>query len=518
MYEQEILAYRYACSTFLSGCSLQNLRAYARKIGVDHPTEKKKKPLIDEIVQVLSGERVPLPQSNRGAPVKNDNVDPRILEEIERLQEKYNVPKKFVLEGEGTQQEQKNTYNFIEQLKAFESQREDFIFHDSGELPSAPQIAEGEFEGQVLKEGDIAYLLPKSGRTSRKESILIPDDLVYRYALREGDVVCCNARKINQSYLATKIITLTSSDPTVLKNFDFNDAEIQYPYERIRFYEEKFTDQSQSMKFVQWLVPIRKGQRGCVVSAPKAGKSTFLYDMAKAARLCNRDVWVFVLLLDQSPESVAQFRKGLEGIDFVYTTYEDESEQQVFAANFLLERAKRYAESGKDVLFLVDSFNALARAYNELDISAGGKTLVGGMESKTLYYLKKFLGSARNLKESGSLTMLGALTKDTGNPVDDLLVTELCSVSNLEIHLSEELALCHIYPNIDLAKTRSVDARYPNEQEEDNYMLCNYLRHEYLPLYPLETLSSIVQKAKTYEEVYNKAMKAVREAKKSGTA
>jgi transcription termination factor Rho len=170
------------------------------------------------------------------------------------------------------------------------------------------------------------------------------------------------------------------------------------------------------------------------------------------------------------------------------------------------------------VLFLVDSFNALARAYNELDISAGGKTLVGGMESKTLYYLKKFLGSARNLKESGSLTMLGALTKDTGNPVDDLLVTELCSVSNLEIHLSEELALCHIYPNIDLAKTRSVDARYPNEQEEDNYMLCNYLRHEYLPLYPLETLSSIVQKAKTYEEVYNKAMKAVREAKKSGTA
>lgn len=514
--EQDLLRFKYSVKVFLDTLSIGSLRAYGREIGVERSAAKKKGELIQDIISVLCGERMPIERSKLGAPVKNDYVDPRIPQEIEQLKKAYDIPLHFGVDAV-TQEDKQKEQTYIERLQGFHNNRESVLeFCDSGEVPDYLKQEHFEVVGQLKYDGETtAYLYSKNGSKAEKDKVLMPLSLVEKYKLLVGDVVCCQAvRSQNGALVAAEVVTVNDMPPAMLQRVDFNTAEVVYPFERIRFYDYNFTEQSQTMKAVDWLVPIRKGQRCCLLSAPKAGKTTFLYDLAKAVRVCNTDIWLCILLLDQPPETVAQFRKGMEGVDFVAATYEDDCDKQVELAEFLLLRAKRYAESGKSVLFLVDSFSALARAYNETERSLGGKTLAGGMESKTVYYVKKFLGSARKFKAGGSITMLGALTTDSGNPADDLIAGEMCSIANVVIELDEKMARNRIFPNIDIGKTLSIDARYPNEHEEDTFRLWNYLRKEFLPLYDNETLSRLICTSKTYEELYSKAMSGVRAIQK----
>lgn len=185
----------------------------------------------------------------------------------------------------------------------------------------------------------------------------------------------------------------------------------------------------------------------------------------------------------------------------MYSTYDDDPDRQIFTAEFLLKRAKRYAECGHDVLLLVDSLTALAHAYNELPESAGGKVLADGLESKTLQYVKKFFGSARCLEGGGSLSILGTVSKNTGNPMDDLLHAELSAVANLEVALSEELARQRIYPAIDFANTQK---RNGLSLEGDDVLLDLYIRNEYIPKYGAQRLFSLMKKSASYDEFMDK--------------
>jgi transcription termination factor Rho len=254
-------------------------------------------------------------------------------------------------------------------------------------------------------------------------------------------------------------------------------------------------------KFTQWLTPLGKGTRGLVISSPKAGKTQYLLSLVQAVKSLNPGVETYVLLVDQSLETVGSFRKVVGKDNLLYTTYEDEPDRQIFVANFLMKRAKAQVECGKDVFVFIDSFNALSRAYNDTEESAGGKLLASGLESKTIHYIKKYLGAARQMVEGGSLTILGSVSIGTGNPADEAIKTELSSVANLEICLNEELAYKRIFPALDMKLVYS---------KQDEHLRTDLavkveegLRKQFLPTYGVEGILKLLQQFHSLEEVYS---------------
>jgi transcription termination factor Rho len=188
--------------------------------------------------------------------------------------------------------------------------------------------------------------------------------------------------------------------------------------------------------------------------------------------MLNPAAEVMLLLVDQSYEMLSEFHRAFGDLNFLYTTYEDDVDRQVFVADYILKRAKRYAESGKDVVLFVDSLTALAHAFNDTEASMGGKTLPCGLEVKTIHYLKKYFGAARSLEKGGSITIIGALVVDTGDPMDDVLARELFEIATLELVLNSQLATKRIYPAIDFEKSRGkYNTKIKTSEEEE----CEFL-------------------------------------------
>ena len=267
------------------------------------------------------------------------------------------------------------------------------------------QMKKEVYRGQLEKLNGVPMLLGLDC-SENEAKIIISIDLIRQHDLREGDIISCFAEKSHTAFVATEILTVNDVLVNDLKRSNFDQCEACYPTKRIALYDKEKAN-SLTSKYLHWLLPIGCGQRGCILSSPKAGKTNLLYEIAYNARKLNENLTVLVLLIDQSPENVTKFRKIVDSGNLVYTTYDDMPERQVFAAGFLLKRAKRLAESGNNVLFIVDSLSALAHAFNETRESSGGKTFSGGLESKTLQYIKKYFGAARCLEKSGSITMIG---------------------------------------------------------------------------------------------------------------
>ena len=465
------IEFKYACKKFLEGFSLDKLQAYGREIGVDKPTKgKKKQALIEEIVAVLVGEVAPQPPSLRGAPVKNDFVDPKIHEGIKRLRIISTV-----------NAENDDVYDIKARLRELKENPHVLSVEDPNAEKLKQKSEREMYRGQLETLNNVSMLLPLNCRDSDKR-VIISIDTIRAYDLREGDLVTCYAEKRQTVLVATVILSVNDYVVDTFKRGDFEEKAVCDPHEQITFYNQE--QGATSRKMLQWLVPIGLGQRGLILAPPKAGKTTLLTDMHTAATAHNSGVWVFSLLIDQSPETVAHCRKIYGKENLVYTTYEDEPERQVFVADFILRRAKRMAECGRNVVLLVDSFNALARAYNDTDASGGGKVLVGGMESKTIQYLKRYLGAARCFENGGSLTIIGSLGIDTGNPADDLLKSELMPIANLELYLSEDLAKKRLFPAFDLSKTRGKLENALEGTKEDQ--LGRFIRNQYLPTFGWE--------------------------------
>lgn len=462
---------KYAYKQYLNGFALNALRSYAREIGVDKPTKDKKKDvLIEEIVAVLAGEVAPQPPSLRGAPVKNDFVDPKIPDGIKRLRMAFMA-------------ESQNTFvnDYIERVQEMKRDSQYLMVEDSCPEELRIRVEKEMYLGQLETLNGVSMLLPLNCIDSDKR-VIISVDTIRANDLREGDMVTCTAEKRQNVMVATSVSTVNDYVVNTYKRVDFDKKPVCYPKEKIKFYDEY--EGTTAQKMLQWILPIGKGQRGLVLAPPKTGKSTLLSDMHVATTVHNSNLYVYSLLIDQSPEAVAHYRKIYGENNLVYTTYEDDPERQVFVADFILRRAKRMSECGRNVLLFVDSFNALARAFNDTDESAGGKVLAGGLETKTVQYLKRFLGAARCFENGGSLTIIGALCTDTGNPADDLLKSELSSIANLELCLSEDLARKRLFPAIDLMETRGkLEHSFDTAREEQ---LSRFIRNQYLPTFGWE--------------------------------
>ncbi len=448
---REIEKFTKACTLFLDRLCIGDLRSYGRDLGVARPTVMKKEELTAAIIGILTGKLLPIEVSNQGAPVKNDYVDTRIPEKMQALRQSFMPTLLSQLEMRyRMERAQENKPIFYLRSPSAEE-----VEKNSYEKPSTNwEINPYEiYRGQVVFVHGDYYVYPLNGIGERV--VFLPLELFKMKKLREGDVLSFRAFK-NRALGAcvTEILTVNSyfsAIPTHRPNFD--ESVSFCSTEPLRAYKtKKFT--STISKYIDWLQPVCMGQRAIVSAPPKSGKSTLLCEAASSIGGLNENVTTFALLINQPMDVVYAYAKKIPKENLFYTVCGEDPYQHLFMANFALNRAKRMAEGGENVFLAVDSLSELARVYNDVEESAG-ELLPCGLEQKTLAYVREFFSAAKYLLRGGSLTVLAAIDKDTGDPVDDLLKKELCALANYQISLTDRLVRERIYPAIDYAKSNA---------------------------------------------------------------
>ncbi len=294
--------------------------------------------------------------------------------------------------------------------------------------------------------------LRTNGFTQGDRDVYVSLSQIRRFGLRRGDEILGQVRepKDNEKYNALlKIDMVNGVDPdTARKRPLFEQLTPLYPEERLRLETE---EHDTAARIMDLLCPVGKGQRGLIVSPPKAGKTTILKKLANSIAVNNPDVDLFVLLVDERPEEVTDMERSVVGT-VVSSTFDQPSENHVQVTELVLDRVKRLVEMGRDVVVLLDSITRMARAFN-LNTPASGRILSGGVDSTALYPPKKFFGAARNIEEGGSLTILATALVDTGSRMDEVIFEEFKGTGNLEIRLDRRLADKRIFPAIDIEMT-----------------------------------------------------------------
>ena len=285
-----------------------------------------------------------------------------------------------------------------------------------------------------------------------------PDDVyvapaqIRRFRLKTGDMITGIARlqREGERFRALLYVNTVNGDrpDAAIRRIPFENLVPIYPDERLRL-ENNVRDYS--MRLIDVVAPIGKGQRGIIVSPPKAGKTTLLKQIAQSIEHNHPDIKLIVLLIDERPEEVTDMKRSING-EVIYSTFDEEPQHHIRVAEMVLERAMRLVEHKKDVVILLDSITRLARAYN-LTIAASGRTLSGGLDPAALHKPKKFFGAARNIENGGSLTILATALVETGSRMDDVIFEEFKGTGNMEVHLDRKLQEQRIFPAIDLYKS-----------------------------------------------------------------
>ena len=296
----------------------------------------------------------------------------------------------------------------------------------------------------------------------RNENYETGDDNVYvsptfikKFRLKQGDFLEGKKRKPNEKERYETLIYIDKinyQDTSCIRNrVNFEDLTPTYPCDRVRL--ERSQD-SLTMRIMDLITPIGKGQRGLIVSPPKAGKTTILKDIALSLLHSIKDAHLIILLIDERPEEVTDIKEAIHGknVEIVYSTFDEQPQHHKYVSEMTIEHAKRLVEAGEDVFILLDSITRLSRAYN-LTESSSGKTLSGGLDPNALYMPKRFFGAARNTKEKGSLTILATALVDTGSKMDDVIYEEFKGTGNMELILSRKLQEKRIFPAIDIVKS-----------------------------------------------------------------
>ena len=312
--------------------------------------------------------------------------------------------------------------------------------------------------------GGILEVMPDGFGFTRSDNFMPGDSDVYvnpaiikRYRLKTGDVIhgLSRAKNPNERYAALSYIETVNGKPLseMFRRRSFESLTPIFPNQRIRL-EVPGERTSTSLRILDLLAPIGKGQRGMIVSPPKAGKTTLLKQVAKAIVKNEPKMHLLILLIDERPEEVTDMQEEVEGglVTVIYSTFDEVPEHHKRVAEMTIERAKRLVEQGEDVTILLDSITRLARAYN-LVVPASGRTLSGGLDPAALHMPKRFFGAARNMREGGSLTILSTALVETGSRMDDVIYEEFKGTGNMELHLSRRIAEKRVYPAVDVNRS-----------------------------------------------------------------
>ncbi len=349
--------------------------------------------------------------------------------------------------------------------------------------PDTPIVHKNEFASE-LDSGQIANgileVMPDGYGFIRSANYLPGENDIYvapsqirRFNLKTGDIVKGNIRIKTQGEKFGALLFVKSVNDLrpdeITKRFNFEDMTPIFPNDRIRL--EK-PGAGISMRVMDLMCPVGKGQRGMIVSPPKAGKTTLMKEVAKSVKANNPEIHLIILLIDERPEEVTDIKEAIEGpnVEVIYSTFDELPEHHKRVSEMVIERAKRLVEHKKDVMILLDSITRLTRAYNLTEPSSG-RTLSGGLDPAALHMPKRFFGAARNMREGGSLTILATALIETGSKMDEVVYEEFKGTGNMEMVLDRKLSERRIFPAIDMQRssTRRDDLLLtPDELESIN--------------------------------------------------
>ena len=363
---------------------------------------------------------------------------------------------------EEDEKEKKSARETVKELSANTGDKE---VHDIDKLDSGI-TAHGILE--VMQDG---YGFTRSANYLPGENdVYVSPSQIRRFNLKTGDILEGNTRIKTQQEKFSALLYLSKineMDPMkAMHRKNFEDMTPIFPNERLSLECGKT---STAMRIMDLMSPIGKGQRGMIVSPPKAGKTTLLKQVALSVQKNNPEVHLLILLIDERPEEVTDIRESIEGpnVEVIYSTFDELPEHHKRVSEMVIERAKRLVEHKKDVMILIDSITRLARAYN-LTVPPSGRTLSGGLDPAALHMPKRFFGAARNMREGGSLTILATALVDTGSKMDDVVYEEFKGTGNMELVLDRKLSEKRMFPAIDILKsgTRREDLLLSKEEQE----------------------------------------------------
>ena len=352
----------------------------------------------------------------------------------------------------------------------------------------------GEGVLEVLPDGFGFLRSPHYNYLPSPDDIYVSPSQIKKFGLKTGDTVSGQIRppKENEKYFALLKVEMVNGEPpeNIASRVPFEELTPIHPNERFIL---ETTPNEITTRVIDLIAPIGKGQRGLIVSPPRAGKTVILQKIANAIATNNPKVYLIVLLVAERPEEVTEMRRMVKG-EVISATFDESPERHVQVAEIALEKAKRLVEHKKDVVILLDSITRLARAYNVL-VPHSGKIMTGGLESTALDKPKRFFGAARNIEEGGSLTIIGTALIDTGSKMDEVIFEEFKGTGNMEINLDRKLADRRIFPAIDI--NRSGTRREELLINPEELQLIWLLRKILAPLNPIEAMELLINKIKS---------------------
>ncbi len=486
----------------LEGLSLVDLRLIAKKMGVKSVTAYRKQELLDLLKEKqkeaaadkVSDENAAVEKKEgKGKAGAKDSAEAKDnaamhTERPEKKRAEKNVsPEHIVKEDDNSK---RNAYNKKVMSRYSEKQqRKDNGRKEGRRAEDAPterqqkyiptemeQLDSGEVRNGILEVLSEGYgFIRCDNYLPGEEDVYVSPALIRKYHLRTGDILEGNIRVRNQNekfgaLLYIKKVNGYSLDQ-VLRRPKFEQLTPVFPDERIRL---ETPGSGISMRMMDLISPIGKGQRGMIVSQPKTGKTTLLKQVAKAVKTNHPKMHIIVLLIDERPEEVTDIKESIMGhnVEVIYSTFDELPENHKRVSEMVIERAKRLVEHGEEVMILLDSITRLARAYN-LTVMPSGRTLSGGLDPAALHMPKRFFGAARNMREGGNLTILATALVDTGSKMDDVVFEEFKGTGNMELVLDRSLSEKRVFPAIDLQKssTRREDLLLTQEEIEATFLM-----------------------------------------------
>ncbi len=385
------------------------------------------------------------------------------------------------------------------------SRKQDIIFAILKAHARSGEDIYGDGVLEILQDGFGFLRSADSSYLAGPDDIYVSPSQIRRFSLRTGDTVSGKIRppKDSERYFAMlKVAEINFEQPEKAKSkVLFENLTPLHPNERLPLEAGNGSTEDMTARVIDMCSPIGKGQRGLIVSPPKAGKTMMLQNIAQSITNRNPECYLIVLLIDERPEEVTEMERSVRG-EVLSSTFDEPASRHVQVAEMVIEKAKRLVEHKKDVVILLDSITRLARAYNTV-IPSSGKVLTGGVDANALHRPKRFFGAARNIEEGGSLTILATALIDTGSRMDDVIYEEFKGTGNMEVHLNRRIAEKRIYPAIDINRsgTRREELLTTPAELQKMWILRKVV-HDMDELAAMEFLSDRMKASKTNNEFF----------------